>query len=159
MAGLLCAFCACGFAAGSFLLWRKYFQAAYYYLDDPAVGSNGSNPRASPNLSEVYIDESDYAAVPVNQWSKHVQELHTDGDLGFSREYEQLQRSTELHADKISSEHSHLAENKNKNRYVNIVAYDHTRVQLKPLPGQKRHAQDYINANYIDVSVKLGLTD
>ena len=153
-AGLICALLACSLALGSFLLWRRYFQAAYYYLDDPAVNTgSGSNPRASPNLSEVYIDEGDYPAVPVGQWSKHVQELHSDSDLGFSREYERLQRSTELHADRISSEHSHLTENKGKNRYVNIVAYDHTRVQLKPLPGQKRvGAHDYINANYIDVS-------
>lgn len=151
MAGLICALLACSLALGSFLLWRKYFQAAYYYLDDPAVNNGSGNPRASPNLSDVYIDESDYPAVPVSQWSKHVQDLHSDSDLGFSREYERLQRSTELHADRISSEHSHMAENKSKNRYVNIVAYDHTRVQLKPLPGQKRNGHDYINANYIDV--------
>lgn len=149
VAGIICALIAIALVLVSFVLWRKYFQAAYYYLDDPAV--NGSNPRASPNLSDVFIDESDYAPIPVSQWARHVQDLHTDGDIGFSREYESIQRATELHADRLSSEHSHLAENKPKNRYVNIVAYDHTRVMLKPLPGQKRSGQDYINANYIDV--------
>lgn len=139
-------------ALASFFLWRKYFQAAYYYLDDPAVG-NASNPRSSPNLSEVYIDEAEYPPILTNQWVRHVQELHCDGDIGFTREYEQLQQSTEIHSDRLSSEHSHLAENKTKNRYVNIVAYDHTRVMLKPLPGQKKSGHDYINANYIDVSI------
>ena len=153
MAGFLCALCAILLASVSFVLWRKYFQAAYYYLDDPAISGNGSNPRASPNLSDVYIDESEYPPVPVSQWSRHVQELHSDGDLGFSREYDSLQRNTELHPEKIASEHSQLAENKPKNRYVNITAYDHSRVQLKPLPGQKRSGHDYINANYIDVSL------
>ncbi|XP_075676436.1 protein tyrosine phosphatase 99A isoform X4 [Dermatophagoides pteronyssinus] len=152
MAGLTCALLAFLLALASFFLWRKYFQAAYYYLDDPAVGGGGgsSNPRSSPNLSEVYIDEAEYPPIITTQWSRHVQELHCDSDIGFTREYEQLQRSTEVHADRLSSEHSHMTENKTKNRYVNIVAYDHTRVLLKPLPGQKKTGHDYINANYID---------
>ncbi|UXI20835.1 hypothetical protein NH340_JMT06778 [Sarcoptes scabiei] len=149
LAGLVCALIAFLLALASFFLWRKYFQAAYYYLDDPAI-SNGSNPRSSPNLSEVYIDETDYPPILTQNWTRHVQELHCDGDIGFTREYEQLQRSSEIHSDRLSSEHSHLTENKTKNRYVNIVAYDHTRVLLKPLPGQKKNGHDYINANYID---------
>ena len=155
MAGLLCAAFGLCLALTSFLLWRKYFQAAYYYLDDPAAGT-GTNPRASPNLSEIFIDETDYAPIPVSTWSKHVMELHADSDLGFSKEYETLQRATEIHSDRVSSEHSHLIENKSKNRYVNIVAYDHSRVSLKPLPGQKKSGgQDYINANYIDVRAQI----
>ena len=155
-------------ALASFALWRKYFQAAYYYLDDPAVSSSSTNgsatggglsigiggARASPNLSDVFIDENEYPPIPVEQWSKHVHELHADGDLGFSREYDSLQKNTDIHSDKISSDHSQLLENKPKNRYVNIVAYDHTRVALKPLPGQKKSGYDYINANYIDVGLK-----
>ena len=95
IAGVICALFAIVLALASFVLWRKYFQAAYYYLDDPAV--NGTNPRASPQLSDIFIDETEYPPVAVTQWSRHVQELHCDGDLGFSREYESLQRTTETH--------------------------------------------------------------
>ncbi len=149
IAGVVCASFALILAILSFILWRKYFQAAYYYLDDPPSATRGG----SPQLSEVF-DDSEYASIPVSQWSKHVQDLHADGDLGFSREYEAIQHATDLD---LSCQHSQLIENKNKNRYVNIVAYDHTRVVLKPLPGQKKNGIDYINANYIDVRLVLTL--
>ena len=140
---MMCASFALILAVVGLLLWRKYFQAAYYYLDDPPSQTRGS----SPHLSETY-DESEYASVPVSLWSKHVQDLHADGDIGFSREYEAIQTASDM---EIPSEHSQAVDNKPKNRYVNIVAYDHSRVILRPLPGQKHKGhQDYINANYID---------
>ena len=142
VAGVVCASFALLLAVLSFVLWRKYFQAAYYYLDDPPSQARGS----SPNFSETY-DESEYSSVPVSLWSKHVQDLHADGDIGFSREYEAIQTSTDVG---LSCEHSQLSDNKHKNRYVNIVAYDHSRVTLKQLPGQKKGSQDYINGNFID---------
>uniref|UniRef100_A0A674GIH6 protein-tyrosine-phosphatase n=1 Tax=Taeniopygia guttata TaxID=59729 RepID=A0A674GIH6_TAEGU len=39
-------------------------------------------------------------------------------------------------------------ENRNKNRYGNIISYDHSRVRLQLLDGDPH--SDYINANYID---------
>lgn len=126
-----------------FLLWRKYFQAAYYYLDDPPSATRGS----SPQLSETY-DEGECQSIPVSGWPEHVQELHADGDLGFSREYQAIQSACEI---SLPCEHSQKPDNKHKNRYVNIVAYDHSRVMLKtfPMAKNKSHA-DYINGNYID---------
>lgn len=149
--GVVCASFALALVTGLLLVWRRHCQAAYYYLDDPQTGSRGTN---SPQLSETY-DDSEYGSIPVNDWAKHVQKLHSDGDIGFSKEFEQIQKSSQSN---LSYEHSQLIENKHKNRYINIVAYDHTRVTLRPLPGQKKPGSDYINANFIDVSTSGKLT-
>uniref|UniRef100_A0A672PX01 protein-tyrosine-phosphatase n=1 Tax=Sinocyclocheilus grahami TaxID=75366 RepID=A0A672PX01_SINGR len=45
-------------------------------------------------------------------------------------------------------EHSNLEVNKPKNRYANVIAYDHSRIILAPIEGIT--GSDYINANYID---------
>ncbi|XP_053947120.1 tyrosine-protein phosphatase 99A isoform X2 [Anastrepha ludens] len=128
----------------AFFLWsRKCFHAAYYYLDDPPH---------HPNLPQVdweapvEVAGEIRAAVPVNEFGKHVASLHADGDIGFSREYEAIQNES---IDDLPCEHSQHPENKRKNRYLNITAYDHSRVHLHPTPGQKKNL-DYINANFID---------
>lgn len=51
---------------------------------------------------------------------QHVQLLHADGDIGFSKEYEAIQAASTQ--DSLSAEHSHHPDNKQKNRYLNIVA-------------------------------------
>lgn len=51
-----------------------------------------------------------------------------------------------------SREFNHLAfvHFQNKNRYGNILAYDHSRVILQPMKGHEDDADsDYVNANYI----------
>ncbi|XP_017967295.1 tyrosine-protein phosphatase 99A isoform X2 [Drosophila navojoa] len=128
----------------AFFLWRKCFHAAYYYLDDPPHHPNA--PQVDWEVP-VKIGDEIRAAVPVNEFAKHVASLHADGDIGFSREYEAIQN--ECVTDDLACEHSQHPENKRKNRYLNITAYDHSRVHLHPTPGQKKNL-DYINANFID---------
>ncbi|XP_034130985.1 tyrosine-protein phosphatase 99A isoform X8 [Drosophila guanche] len=124
--------------------FTKCFHAAYYYLDDPPHHPNA--PQVDWEVP-VKIGDEIRAAVPVNEFSKHVASLHADGDIGFSREYEAIQN--ECISEDLPCEHSQHPENKRKNRYLNITAYDHSRVHLHPTPGQKKNL-DYINANFID---------
>jgi len=67
------------------------------------------------------------------------------GKAGFWEEFESLQQQECKHL--YSRKEGQKPENKAKNRYKNILPFDHTRVALRgveDLPGA-----DYINANYI----------
>uniref|UniRef100_A0A3B4C472 protein-tyrosine-phosphatase n=1 Tax=Pygocentrus nattereri TaxID=42514 RepID=A0A3B4C472_PYGNA len=123
--------------------WRRFFQAAHIYIEDrnsPRVIRNESFPSLSI--------PDDLEAVPVRQFIKHIMELYSNNHHGFSQEFDEVQHCT---ADvKITAEHTNHPENKHKNRYINIVAYDHSRVKLQPLPGKDSKHTDYINANYVD---------
>ncbi|KAI4902111.1 hypothetical protein NFI96_013181 [Prochilodus magdalenae] len=123
--------------------WRRFFQAAHIYIEDR------NSPRVIRNESlPALCIPDDLEAVPVRQFIKHIMELYSDNHHGFSQEFDEVQHCTaEM---KITAEHTNHPENKHKNRYINIVAYDHSRVKLQPLPGKDSKHTDYINANYVD---------
>ncbi|KAL3319582.1 hypothetical protein Ciccas_001747 [Cichlidogyrus casuarinus] len=73
----------------------------------------------------------------------HVTALKDNEGLGMAQEYESI------HTDGDYSWHeANREENKLKNRYANVIAYDHSRVVLATLPGVP--GSDYINANFIN---------
>ncbi|KAH8863587.1 Receptor-type tyrosine-protein phosphatase delta, partial [Schistosoma japonicum] len=81
--------------------------------------------------------------IPVNLLPDHVARLSAADNLLFSQEYESIETEQQF-----TWENSNLDVNKPKNRYANVIAYDHSRVVLQSIdcvPGS-----DYINANYID---------
>ncbi|XP_050313162.1 tyrosine-protein phosphatase 99A-like [Anthonomus grandis grandis] len=114
-------------------------------IENGPGGPENLNPGLDALVDERMI--TDYSGpVDVSMFPQHVQRLHADGDIGFSKEYDAIQNDPSNEGN--SCELSQQPENKMKNRYLNIIAYDHSRVQLLPLPSQKSPA--YINANYID---------
>lgn len=70
----------------------------------------------------------------------------TSGKAGFWEEFESLQQQECKHL--YSRKEGQKAENRNKNRYKNILPFDHTRVMLHEV-DQSVPCADYINANII----------
>ncbi|XP_042184899.1 receptor-type tyrosine-protein phosphatase S isoform X5 [Oncorhynchus tshawytscha] len=85
--------------------------------------------------------------IPITELAEHTEILKANDSLRLSQEYESIDPSQQF-----TWEHSNLEVNKPKNRYANVIAYDHTRVVLAPIEGSSPGilGSDYINANYID---------
>ncbi|XP_013388176.1 tyrosine-protein phosphatase Lar isoform X2 [Lingula anatina] len=81
--------------------------------------------------------------IPVEQLAEHIDRLKAQDNLKFSQEYESIEPGQQFTWD-----NSNLEVNKPKNRYANVIAYDHSRVILQPLDAIT--GSDYINANYMD---------
>ncbi|ELR46649.1 Receptor-type tyrosine-protein phosphatase S, partial [Bos mutus] len=81
--------------------------------------------------------------IPIGDMAEHTERLKANDSLKLSQEYESIDPGQQF-----TWEHSNLEVNKPKNRYANVIAYDHSRVILQPIEGIV--GSDYINANYVD---------
>ncbi|KAG3287242.1 protein tyrosine phosphatase, receptor type D, transcript variant X24 [Ictidomys tridecemlineatus] len=81
--------------------------------------------------------------IPILELADHIERLKANDNLKFSQEYESIDPGQQF-----TWEHSNLEVNKPKNRYANVIAYDHSRVLLSAIEGIP--GSDYVNANYID---------
>ncbi|KAM6960168.1 receptor-type tyrosine-protein phosphatase delta-like isoform 20-T20 [Tautogolabrus adspersus] len=86
---------------------------------------------------------ANHPPIPIMDLVDHQERLKANDNLKFSQEYESIDPGQQF-----TWEHSNLEVNKPKNRYANVIAYDHSRVLLSAIDGIP--GSDYINANYID---------
>ncbi|XP_027877354.1 receptor-type tyrosine-protein phosphatase F isoform X14 [Xiphophorus couchianus] len=99
----------------------------------------GPSTHRCPNTPRM----REHPPIPVIDLADHIERLKANDGLRFSQEYESIDPGQQF-----TWENSNMEVNKPKNRYANVIAYDHSRVVLTSVdavPGS-----DYINANYID---------
>ncbi|XP_061768694.1 receptor-type tyrosine-protein phosphatase S isoform X20 [Nerophis ophidion] len=108
-------------------------------LNFQTPGSRACGHPSSLHLSSM----ASHPPIPVMDLADHLEHLKANDNLKFSQEYESIDPGQQF-----TWEHSNLEVNKPKNRYANVIAYDHSRVLLSAIDGIP--GSDYINANYID---------
>ncbi|XP_049796152.1 tyrosine-protein phosphatase corkscrew-like [Schistocerca nitens] len=114
-----------------------------HYKRNPMVETSGTVVHLKQPFNATRINASGIES--------RVRELQKEngqstGKAGFWEEFESLQQQECKHL--FSRKEGQKPENRNKNRYKNILPFDHTRVKLRDVdpsvPGS-----EYINANYI----------
>nr|XP_046156351.1 receptor-type tyrosine-protein phosphatase F-like isoform X5 [Oncorhynchus gorbuscha] len=101
--------------------------------------TQGSSDPSCPNTPRM----REHPLISTTDLANHIERLKANDGLRFSQEYESVDPGQQF-----TWEHSNLEVNKPKNRYANVIAYDHSRVILASVDGVP--GSDYINANYID---------
>ncbi|KAI8488818.1 hypothetical protein Bbelb_333360 [Branchiostoma belcheri] len=93
--------------------------------------------------SEQQMVETSSRPIYKTEFVEHMEKMSEENQYWMEDEYSSLRhvgRDQRITA-------AHLSVNSSKNRYTNILPYDHSRVELHPLEEDEN--SDYINANYI----------
>lgn len=108
--------------------------------------------RRLPKTSKIEKDSGNFSmsrykpsSHPVNvmDFKAHVTHMSSDSDFRFAEEYEDL-KDVGKSQEQVTAQ---LMCNRNKNRFANILPYDHSRVKLSSVDDEE--GSDYINANYL----------
>ncbi|CAH0385398.1 unnamed protein product [Bemisia tabaci] len=93
------------------------------------------------SLADSIIETS--RPIRLDQFAEHYRIMSADSDFRFSEEFEELKHVGR----EQSCSAADLSCNRPKNRFTNILPYDHSRFKLQPVDDEE--GSDYINANYV----------
>ncbi|XP_044298723.1 receptor-type tyrosine-protein phosphatase F isoform X3 [Varanus komodoensis] len=131
------------------LLFKRKRANSPTSKDEHSIGlkdsllAHSSDPVEMRRLNYQTPGMRDHPPIPVTDLADNIDRLKANDGLKFSQEYESIDPGQQF-----TWENSNLEVNKPKNRYANVIAYDHSRVILISIDGVP--GSDYINANYID---------
>lgn len=91
----------------------------------------------------------------MDRFGEHYSQMSADSDFRFSEEFEDLKHAAAAAATNggTTTTAADLPCNRPKNRFTNILPYDHSRFKLQPVDDEE--GSDYINANYVPVITNL----
>ncbi|CAB3995382.1 RNA-directed DNA polymerase from mobile element jockey [Paramuricea clavata] len=104
-----------------------------------------TSPRDPVEMQRLNLETEgmrEHPPIHTSDLGLHIEHLRSNNNNVFTREYESIDPGMTFTSE-ISAHHL----NQSKNRYPNIVPYDHTRVVLEDTSGFQD--SDYINANYL----------
>ncbi|TPP60267.1 putative receptor protein tyrosine phosphatase [Fasciola gigantica] len=101
------------------------------------------NPTKYRRIVPLRLNKVNYQPIARASLRAYVSSAHSNDDAVFQAEFEDIEQSVPTD---WTAHVARLPENVNRNRYSNVLAYDHTRVTLREVG----HKSDYINANYVD---------
>ncbi|XP_043836360.1 receptor-type tyrosine-protein phosphatase T isoform X6 [Dromiciops gliroides] len=119
------------------------FSSSRGDLAQPTLTIQTHPYRSCEPVEMSYPRDQFQPAIRVADLLQHITQMKRGQGYGFKEEYEALPEGQTASWDTAKED-----ENRNKNRYGNIISYDHSRVRLLMLDGDPH--SDYINANYID---------
>ncbi|XP_069727827.1 receptor-type tyrosine-protein phosphatase T isoform X8 [Phaenicophaeus curvirostris] len=119
------------------------FNSSHGEMSQPTLTIQTHPYRSCEPVEMSYPRGQFQPAIRVADLLQHITQMKRGQGYGFKEEYEALPEGQTASWDTAKED-----ENRNKNRYGNIISYDHSRVRLQLLDGDPH--SDYINANYID---------
>uniref|UniRef100_G3UT10 Receptor-type tyrosine-protein phosphatase alpha n=2 Tax=Meleagris gallopavo TaxID=9103 RepID=G3UT10_MELGA len=128
------------------LRFKKYKQAGSHSNSFrlPNGRTDDAEPQSMPLLARSPSTNRKYPPLPVDKLEEEINRRMADDNKLFREEFNALP-ACPIQA---TCEAASKEENKEKNRYVNILPYDHSRVHLTPVEGVPD--SDYINASFIN---------
>ncbi|KAJ8040692.1 Receptor-type tyrosine-protein phosphatase alpha [Holothuria leucospilota] len=138
-------------AGAVFIVWRKRNMTDKPDTENLPMEINNINGGGADGhldgKNRAFEEDEMIAEVPpinIDQLGERILEKHKHNDKLFFAEFRSLM-STNPEA---TIEAFNNVSNKEKNRYINIPCYDHSRVKLNKIEDDEN--SDYINANYVD---------